>query len=117
MSRIAYAASKKDFIYDYDTNVFMTKMCEGAALNRIGGSYSEKKSWEANAGKVRSLLSLADVPDDAQVAFEYKSLLARRVDCMLFGVGSDQKKHVRSFVVRSNSLRHSLPASIKLMMS
>ena len=33
-------------------------MCEGAALNRIGGSYSEKKSWEANAGKVRSLLSL-----------------------------------------------------------
>ena len=117
MSRIAYAASKKDFIYDYDTNVFMTKMCEGAALNRIGGSYSEKKSWESNAGKVRSLLSLADVPDDVQVAFEYKSPLAGRVDCMLFGVGSDQKKHVRSFVVRSNSLRHSLPASIKLMMS
>ena len=94
MSRMAYAASKKDFIYDYDTNAFMTKMCEGAALDRIGGSYSEKKSWEANASKVRSLLALADVPDDVQVAFEYKSPLAGRVDCMLFGVGADKKKHV-----------------------
>ena len=46
MSSIAYAASKKDFIYDFDTNVFMTKLCEGAALNRIGRSYSEKKSWK-----------------------------------------------------------------------
>ncbi len=44
MSRIAYSATKKDFIYDLDTNVFMNKMCEGAALNRIGESYSEKKS-------------------------------------------------------------------------
>ena len=94
MSRIAYTASKKEFIYDYDTNAFMGKMCEGAALNRIGGSYSEKKSWEANASKIRSLLSLASVPDDVQVAFEYKSPLAGRVDCMLFGVGADQKKHV-----------------------
>lgn len=37
---------------------------------------------------------MADVPDDVQVAFEYKSPLAGRVDCMLFGVGSDQKKHI-----------------------
>ena len=94
MGRIAYSASKKDFIYDLDTNVFMDKMCKGAALNRIGGSFSEKKSWEANANKIRSLLSLAGVPDDVQVAFEYKSPLAGRVDCMLFGVGSDQKKHI-----------------------
>ena len=94
MSRVAYAASKKDFIYDLDTNVFMTKMCEGAALNRIGGSYSEKKSWEANANKMRGLLSLANLPDDVQIAFEYKSPLAGRVDCMLFGVGNDNKKHV-----------------------
>lgn len=40
------------------------------------------------------MLSLAGVPDDVQVAFEYKSPLAGRVDCMLFGVGSDQKKHI-----------------------
>ena len=94
MSRIAYSASKSDFIHDLDTNVFMTKMCEGAALNRIGGSYSEKRSWEANANKVRGLLSLANVPDDVYVAFEYKSPLAGRVDCMLFGEGIDHKKHI-----------------------
>lgn len=42
MGRIAYSASKKDFIYDLDTNVFMDKMCKGAALNRIGGSFLKK---------------------------------------------------------------------------
>ena len=94
MSRVAYSASKKQFLYDWDTNRFMDLMCEGAALNHIGGSYSEKKSWESNAAKIRSLLSLTHLPDDIEIAFEYKCPLSGRIDCMLFGYGKDNKKHI-----------------------
>ena len=94
MARVAYSASKKQFFYDWDTNQFMDLMCEGAALNHIGGSLSEKKSWESNAAKVRSLLSLTDLPDDIEIAFEYKCPLSGRIDCMLFGYGKDNKKHI-----------------------
>ena len=94
MSRVAYSASKKQFIYDWDTNRFMDLMCEGAALNHIGGSSSERKSWESNAAKVRSLLTLSDLPDDIEIAFEYKCPLSGRIDCMLFGYGKDNKKHI-----------------------
>ena len=94
MARVAYNASVKEFINDWDTNQFMGIICKGAELNRIGGSVSEKKSWEANASKLRSLISLANLPDDTEVVFEYKCPLSGRIDCMLFGYGEDQKKHI-----------------------
>ena len=94
MARVAYNASVKQFISDWDTNQFMDIMCKGAELNRIGGSVSEKKSWEANASKLRSLVSLSHLPDDTEVAFEYKCPLSGRIDCMLFGYGKDRKKHI-----------------------
>ena len=94
MNRIAYAATKKDFINDIDMNRFMGKICEGAALNHIGSSISEKKSWEANAYRIRSLISVANLPDDIEVVFEYKSPIAGRVDCMLFGMDDNKKKHI-----------------------
>lgn len=94
MARVAYSASKKQFLNDWDTNRFMDLMCEGAALNHIGGSLSEKKSWENNAAKIRSLLSLSHLPDDIEIAFEYKCPLSGRIDCMLFGYGKDNKKHI-----------------------
>ena len=75
MARVAYSASKKQFLHDWRTNAFMMKMTSGALANRIGGSLSEKKSWEANAAKIANLLELAQVPDDVYVAFEYKSPL------------------------------------------
>ena len=89
MLRVAYSASKKEFFEDVDTNVFLSKMCEGAYLHRISASVSEKKSWESNSYKLKSLLSLANAPDDVQIVFEYKSPVAGRIDCMLFGVGKE----------------------------
>ena len=71
MARVAYSASKKQFFYDWDTNRFMDLMCEGAALNHIGGSSSEKKSWESNAAKLRSLLSLSNTNSSALGANSY----------------------------------------------
>ena len=94
MARVAYGASKRQFILDWQNNVFMTKMTAGAYKNRIGYSPGEKKSWEANAAKVINLLELAKAPDDVYVAFEYKSPLAGRVDCILFAVGKDGRKHI-----------------------
>ena len=94
MKRVAYSASAREFIIDWNTNQFMGKMCEGAALNHIGGSPAEKKSWNANAAKICSLLTLAKLPEDVHVAFEYKSPLTGRVDCMLFGKGEDGIRHI-----------------------
>ena len=94
MARVAYSASKKQFVQDWQNNDFMAKMEAGAYANRIGGSPSEKKSWESNAAKIVNLLELASVPDDVYVAFEYKSPLAGRVDCMLFALGKDGRKHI-----------------------
>ena len=94
MARVAYNASVKQFISDWDTNQFADIMCRGALENRIGGSVSERRSWEANASKLRSLISLSNLPDDTEIAFEYKCPLSGRIDCMLFGYGKDNKKHI-----------------------
>jgi len=94
LARVAYNAPVKQFIMDWDTNQFMDKICEGAALNRIGGSASERNSWAANAAKLRSLVALSHLPEDTEVAFEYKCPLSGRIDCMLFGYGRDGKKHI-----------------------
>lgn len=94
MSKVAYSASKEQFIQDWRTNQFMNKMLQGAMNNRIGYSPSERRSWEANAAKIVNLLEISEVPDDVQIAFEYKNPLAGRVDCMLFAFGGDKKKHI-----------------------
>ena len=99
MARVAYSASKKQFVQDWQNNDFMAKMEAGAYANRIGGSPSEKKSWESNAAKIVNLLELASVPDDVYVAFEYKSPLAGRVDCMLFALGKDgRKQNIENYI-------------------
>ena len=94
MSRVAYSASKSEFMHDWENNLFMDKMREGARNNHIGGSPSEVNSWQNNAAKIYNLLKLSDAPADVFIAFEYKSPLAGRVDCMLFAKGTDGKKHI-----------------------
>lgn len=94
MSKVAYSASKEQFIQDWRTNQFMTKIIAGAINNHIGHSYSERRSWESNAAKIVNLLEMSNVPNDVQVVFEYKNPLAGRVDCMLFAFGKDQMKHI-----------------------
>ena len=42
MARVAYNASVKQFISDWDTNQFMDIMCKGAEINRIGGQYLKR---------------------------------------------------------------------------
>lgn len=94
MARVAYSATKSQFIQDWRSNVFIEKMVNGAYANRMGGSNSERKSWEANAAKIVNLLELAQVPDDVYVAFEYKCPIAGRIDCMLFASDRGGKRHI-----------------------
>ncbi len=86
MGRVAYMASKEQFVIDVVTNEFMAKMKEGASLNRIGGGLAEVASWGANAEKIRNLLDLANLPATVIVSFEYKlPNSGGRIDCMLYG--------------------------------
>lgn len=94
VSRAAYSASINEFCADVDSNEFIGKLCEGVSLQHIGSSISEKKSWESNAYRLKSLISMAKLPEDVQIVFEYKNPINGRIDCMLFGIGSDNKKHV-----------------------
>ena len=94
MSRVAYSGNIRTFLEDWENNRFLDKMCVGARMARIGVSPSERHSWESNASKVSNLIRLAKLPGDVQIAFEYKSPLAGRVDCMLFGRGDDGNKHI-----------------------
>ena len=95
MARIAYGATIKEFKIDWNTNKFMSKICEGAYLNRIGGSPSERSSWNANGAKILSLIEIAKIPDDVYIVFEYKCPLGgSRIDCLLFGVGKDGKENI-----------------------
>lgn len=71
MSKFAYSATKGQFIADWRNNLFVNKIVQGAFLNRIGGSPSEKKSWEANAAKIVNLLELSEVLFEMRAACGY----------------------------------------------
>ncbi len=94
MSRVAYFASKDEFIKDVILNRFIGKMREGARLNHIGGSESEIRSWQNNAPNIRNILELSGVPNDIIVSFEYKVPNGGRIDCMLYGRGKNHKSNV-----------------------
>ena len=94
MARVAYKATKAEFVRDWDENLFMDKMCLGASQNQIGIRENEKRSWQNNAAKLVSLLRIAEAPDDIVVAFEYKAPTSGRIDCMLFAIGKDGKRNV-----------------------
>lgn len=94
MSRVAYSATKEEFVKDILLNKFIPKMREGARLNHIGGAESEIRSWQNNAPSVRNLLEVGQIPNDVVVSFEYKVPNGGRIDCMLYGVGANQLDNV-----------------------
>ncbi len=90
MSRVLYGADKDTFFSDVMAQRFIPKMKDAAALYRIGYSDSELKSWMINSFQVMSLLTMAKVPSDTYVSFEYRIPHGcNRIDCMLYGRGED----------------------------
>lgn len=95
MSRVLYSASKDDFILDVVLHRFAQKMQESARLNRIGFGDSEVQSWIHNAPEIQNLLTVAGVPSDTYISFEYRIPHGcSRIDCMLYGKGEDLKSNV-----------------------
>ncbi len=94
MARVAYYATKDVFVNDVVFNRFIPKMKQGALLNHIGAGSSELLSWQNNAPKIRDLLDVSRVPDNVIVSFEYKVPNGGRIDCMLYGIGADDKQNV-----------------------
>ena len=84
---IVYDATAKEFSRDVDLNRIEDRI-ESAFRTRLGHrtSASEIASWKNSMRYMRTALSLADVPDDAGVAIEFRvPLTNKRVDFILTG--------------------------------
>lgn len=92
--RVIYSAEQQAFINDVDENLFLDKMKEGAAFCGVHVGEPELRSWEANSGKIGSLLRLSGVRG-AYVTFECLVPYTRqRIDCMIYGTDSERQEKV-----------------------
>jgi len=92
--RVIYSAEQQDFINDVDENLFIEKMINGAAYCGVPVGEPELRSWEANSGKIGSLLRLSGV-SGAYVTFECLVPYTRqRIDCMIYGMDSGRQEKV-----------------------
>jgi hypothetical protein len=65
------------------------EMCSKAQESGVACGESEIKSWKCNFEAISQLLQQSKVAGDAIVCFEYKIPVGGRIDCVLFGYGSD----------------------------
>lgn len=90
-----YQTSVSAFLKDLERNRYEKRMKEGGKLSPFLEN-SEVISWRENAKVISRLLIKAQLPDpdNVYIAFEYAAPVGGRVDCVLFGKGSDDKKNV-----------------------
>lgn len=92
---LIYKNHVRDFIKDVRENVLSDKMQENFE-ERYGRGVgkSEFRSWDNSLRLVRDLIELAEVTD-AVVALEYELPYSQsRIDCLLFGKGTDQSDNI-----------------------
>lgn len=65
------------------------EMCGKAQEFGMSCGDSEIRSWKCNFSAISQLLQQSEVAGDAIVCFEYKIPVGGRIDCVLFGHGSD----------------------------
>ena len=93
-SRVIYQAEQTDFFTDVLLNQVADKMRETAAVLNFKPGLSEIASWRNNAPKIKNLLELSGV-QNSYVTFEYLVPYNRkRIDCMIYGRGNDNKGSV-----------------------
>lgn len=64
-------------------------------MYHLGCGDAELNSWQNNAPQIQNLLTLARVPSDTHVSFEYRIPHgSSRIDCMLYGVGEGHRGNV-----------------------
>lgn len=87
-----YAAKVQDFlrlIKRQRIDDIIEEMCSKAQESGASCGESEIKSWKCNFAAISQLLQQSEVAGDAIVCFEYKIPVGGRIDCVLFGYGSD----------------------------
>jgi len=93
-SRVIYNEPQDVFFSDVLTNRFLDKMKKNAIESNLHSTLSEINSWGNNAPHVKNLLELSHVKD-TYVTFEYLvPYNMKRIDCMIYGKGSDSKENV-----------------------
>lgn len=87
---IIYEATKHGFLNDVDKGVIADKILE-KYMDKIGNSQQAQiNSWRHSMGFMASVMSSPSIPNNAQIAIEYRlPYTAKRIDFMVSGISAD----------------------------
>ena len=94
MSKVIYKETQACFFNDVKQHAVVGKMLRESARVGLYPQPSEVSSWENNAKNIKLLLIDSGI-NDCYVTFEYRvPYYKKRIDCMLYGRGQDDKDYV-----------------------
>lgn len=94
MSKVIYKETQDIFFKDVTSHAVVRKMLQESSNVGLHPQPSEVTSWENNAKNIKLLLIDSKI-SDCYVTFEYRvPYYKKRIDCMLYGKGADNKDYV-----------------------
>ena len=105
MENFFYCKTIQQFKSDVQNNQFMPKM-RRSARQMMGNFSREENSWNTNSAALIRLVREAKLPDDTVIGFEYLIPVGGRIDCVLFGHGSDGTKNMVHVELKQWSNEH-----------
>ena len=94
MSKVIYKETQDVFFQDVKSHSVVSKMLSEASNVGLCPQQSEVNSWENNAERIKQLLMDSKI-SNCYVTFEYRvPYYMKRIDCMLYGKGVDDKEYV-----------------------
>lgn len=94
MSKVIYKETQARFFEDVKNHAVVSKMLTESSNIGLYPQPSEVDSWENNARNIKLLLIDSGI-DNCFITFEYRvPYYKKRIDCMLYGRGQDDKDYV-----------------------
>ena len=94
MSKVIYKETQDVFFKDVTSHSVVSKMMQASSNIGLHPHPSEVTSWENNAKNIKLLLIDSNI-SNCYVTFEYRvPYYKKRIDCMLYGKGVDNKDYV-----------------------
>lgn len=94
MSKVIYKETQDVFFEDVKSHSVVSKMLQESSNVGLHPQQSEINSWENNARNIKLLLIDSGI-SNCYVTFEYRvPYYKKRIDCMLYGKGVDNKDYV-----------------------
>ena len=94
MSKVIYKETQDVFFKDVTSHSVVSKMMQESSNVGLHPHPSEVTSWENNAKNIKLLLIDSNI-SNCYVTFEYRvPYYKKRIDCMLYGKGVDNKDYV-----------------------